>query len=571
MGRNIYLAAATDVSGDRNFGAWRNLGRGESSRVLLFTAIVALAVFAFDLSLQLGVAGAVPYVALAWLGIWYARPEHIYLLGVLGSVLTIVGYFGSPSGGVEWIVLSNRALALFAIWITTFLVASRRKSEIQLSRAHDILEVQVAKRTRELQEKNALVDLLHRVAVGANRAGSVEDSMRNCLEEICAYTGWPIGHVYVCSESDSEKLIPTTIWYVEDEDRFQTFKEVTERTEFKSGFGLPGRVLESKNAVWIKDVSQDPNFPRGKLTEDIKSHTGFGLPVLVGSRVAAVLEFYSTEVNEPDVSLLNVVDNISTQLGRVIERKIAEGAMQLALEQADLANRSKSELLANMSHELRTPLNAIIGFSQAMIKETFGILANDKYAEYATDIHHSGMHLLELINDILDVSAIEAGELKLYEEELDIADVCNATLRLIGPRIRDEKIYLTVDYAEGLPKIYADGRRLKQILLNLLSNSAKFSNEGGEISLRVSMQSDGEMIITVTDSGIGMDDREVAIALSKFGQVEGSWSRKYEGTGLGLPLTIKLVEAHGGTFSIESKKNAGTKVTIKLPKDRVLS
>jgi signal transduction histidine kinase len=570
MGCKDSLAAAMGGSGGPVLGAWQGLGSGENSRVVLLTVIVALAVLFFDLSIQLGVAGGVPYVVLVWLGIWYSKPEHIYLLGIVGSALTIVGYFASPSGGEHWMVLTNRGLALFAIWVTAFLVASRRKSEIELIKAQENLEIQVAERTRQLLEKKVLVDLLHRVAVGSNRANSVEESMRNCLEEICTYTGWPIGHVYVCPDDDPGRLVPTLIWHIEDEERFASFREITEKTEFKYGVGLPGRVLESKKAVWIRDVSEDSNFPRGKLTDDIHAHTGFGFPVLVGNKVTAVLEFFSTEIKEPDASLLNVVGNISTQLGRVFERKYAEGAMQVAVEKADMANRSKSQLLANMSHELRTPLNAIIGFSDTISKETFGLIGNDKYAEYISDIHYSGMHLLELINDILDVSVIEAGKLKLCEEELDLAKVFNSAIRLIGPRIQDEKIKLRVDFEGVRQRLFADERRLKQILLNLLSNSAKFTDEGGEIFVRTYVDEDGELIIIVGDTGIGMNEKEMAIALAQFGQVEAAWTRRYEGTGLGLTLTTKLVEAHGGSFNIESEKGIGTTVTIRLPKERVL-
>ncbi len=572
MGRNDSLVAAIRASDDQSIvegaDSFKEIGNGENMRVMLLTLVLASAVLVFDLNIPLGVAGGVPYVALVWMGIWYSKPNHIYLLAALGSVLTVAGYFASPSGGIFWMVLANRGLALFAIWVTAFLVASRRKSEIELSRAHEDLELQVAERTRELEEKKALVDLLHRVAVGANRAESVEDSMKNCLDEICAYTGWPIGHVYVCAKDDPNRLVPTSIWHIEDENRFAAFKDLTEKTEFQTGTGLPGMVLERKKAVWIRDVSESSNFPRGKLTEDINAHTGFGLPVLVGDDVTAVLEFFSTEINEPDVSLLNVVDNISTQLGRVIERRIAEGAMQLALERADMANRSKSELLANMSHELRTPLNAIIGFSDAMVKETFGAITNEKYAEYAADIHQSGNHLLDLINDILDVSAIEEGKLKLYEEELDVAEATRAAIRLIASRIEEDNIKLTTEFSPDIPRIFADGRRFKQIILNLMSNSAKFTEQGGEISVYLFMDN-GELVLSVADTGIGMDEEELAVALSKFGQVEGSWTRRFDGTGLGLTLTIQLVEAHGGTFDIESRKGVGTTVTIKFPRQRI--
>jgi PAS domain S-box-containing protein len=222
------------------------------------------------------------------------------------------------------VVLTNRGLALFAIWVTAFLIASRKKYEDQLVDARDTLEEQVVARTRELSGKNALVDLLHRVAVAANRAKEVDAAMQVCLDEICAYTGWPTGHVYMLASGPPPRMVPTTIWHIDDEVRFGAFKEVTERSEFAPGVGLPGRVLESGEALWIRDVSQDPNFPRAKFSDDIVAHTGFGLPVKVGEDVVAMLEFYATEVNEPDESLLRVVDNIGTQLGRVIERSRTE-------------------------------------------------------------------------------------------------------------------------------------------------------------------------------------------------------------------------------------------------------
>ena len=178
----------------------------------------------------------------------------------------------------------------------------------------------MAERTRELSGTNALVDLLHRVAVAANTATDVDSAMRVCLEQVCAYTGWPIGHVYVYAADAPERMVPTSIWHIEDEVRFGAFKEITEKSEFAPGVGLPGRVLESGEAVWIRDVSRDPNVPRAQLSDDIVLHTGFGLPVKVGEDVVAMLEFYATEVHEPDESLLHMVDNIGSQLGRVIER-----------------------------------------------------------------------------------------------------------------------------------------------------------------------------------------------------------------------------------------------------------
>lgn len=249
----------------------------------------------------------------------------------------------------------------------------------------------------------------------------------------------------------------------------------------------------------------------------------------------------------------------------ISQRKQAEEGMRKALEAADIANRSKSELLANMSHELRTPLNAIIGFSSSMREETFGPLGHQKYKEYLEDIAHSGNHLLELISDILDVSAIEAGKVVISRERLKLAEIISASVRLIEGRYKDWNIGLSTNVEEDLPEIIADKRRLKQILINLLSNAGKFTESGGQVTINATGDGENGHLITVIDTGIGLNDDELGKAMSKFGQVDRGITSKHEGTGLGLPLTKMLVEIHGGTLKIESIKGFGTTVTLHFP------
>ncbi len=255
----------------------------------------------------------------------------------------------------------------------------------------------------------------------------------------------------------------------------------------------------------------------------------------------------------------------------VTDRKQAERTMQEARHAAEMANKAKSEFMANMSHELRTPLNAIIGFSQTMKDRMFGQLGHRRYDEYVDFIHHSGTHLLELINDILDVSAVEAGKLVLHEESLSVRDICEAAVRILVPRAQKGGVALSGIDDAGLPPLRADPRRLKQILLNLLSNAVKFTEPGGVVSCDATVGDDGGLIVTVTDTGIGMDEAGVRMAMSAFGQVDSSLSRKHEGTGLGLPLTKGLVELHGGVFSLESRPGQGTRATVRFPANRVLS
>ena len=246
------------------------------------------------------------------------------------------------------------------------------------------------------------------------------------------------------------------------------------------------------------------------------------------------------------------------------------GDLRIARDEAAAANRAKSEFLANMSHELRTPLNAILGFSELMGKATLGPLGNPKYEEYAKDINDSGRHLLALIQDILDLSKIEAGRLELDEEDIDVARTIRSCMVLVKERARNGGVKLKTDIPKGLPVLHADQRMLKQILVNLLSNAVKFTQPGGEVTLKAWCRPDSGYVFQVIDTGIGIALADIPTALSPFGQVEGDLNRKYEGTGLGLPLTKSLVEMHGGSMDLQSEVGAGTTVTVRFPKERIV-
>jgi signal transduction histidine kinase len=259
-----------------------------------------------------------------------------------------------------------------------------------------------------------------------------------------------------------------------------------------------------------------------------------------------------------------VADRTRALEAEVAEHIQAQHQLELAKEQAELANRAKTELLANISHELRTPLNAIIGFSEIMTSELFGPLGSERYRSYAEDIHGSGRHLLAVINDILDIAKIEAGEMVLEIQDVDVADVAGAALRIVEGRAEAGGVDLRADLAADLPSVAADRRRLLQILVNLLSNAIKFTAEGG--SVRIGAEVVGRWLaISVADTGIGMTDDEVALALQPFRQVDGGLARRYEGTGLGLPLAKSFVDMHGGSLQIASAKGRGTTVTVRLP------
>jgi signal transduction histidine kinase len=248
---------------------------------------------------------------------------------------------------------------------------------------------------------------------------------------------------------------------------------------------------------------------------------------------------------------------------------IEKQGLRIAKEGAEAANRAKSEFLANMSHELRTPLNAVIGFSEIIKDQLYGPAGDDRYSTYAANIFQSGHHLLQLINEILDLSKLEAGQLKLNEEDVDLADTIGSCVSLMEEQAKRSKIQLSTNIDGGLPPIHGDSRRMRQILLNLLSNAVKFTPEGGLVRVSA-FRRNGGLAIAVSDNGIGIDPGDFEKALAPFGQVESTLSRKFEGTGLGLPLAKHLIEMHGGTLSLESEVNGGTTVTIFLPPERII-
>ena len=244
-------------------------------------------------------------------------------------------------------------------------------------------------------------------------------------------------------------------------------------------------------------------------------------------------------------------------------------AMRAAKENAESADRTKTEFLAAMSHELRTPLHSIIGFAEVLISQAFGELGDERYVDYAGNIRESGMHLLEIINDILEIAKAEAGKLDLREGLIDVVDVIATAVRLIGPQAQAGNLKLETSIDPAVPTLYGDEQKVKQILLNLLSNAVKFTPKGGTVTVSAGQEEATKGIfITVQDTGIGIAAEDIPIALAPFSQVESEQSRGYPGTGLGLSLSVVMVELHDGTLTLESEVGKGTKLTLRFPVER---
>lgn len=293
---------------------------------------------------------------------------------------------------------------------------------------------------------------------------------------------------------------------------------------------------------------------------------------LVGFVSALIISFLVIKNRNLLLERLRSEQDISASLRLEVERRRRiESELLVAKGDAELANRSKSEFLANMSHELRTPLNAVIGFSELMEGETFGPMGDPHYRDYARLINESGHHLLETISDILDVSKIEAGQVELNESPVDVGELFEACLRLVRERADAKGLVLSSDLPPGIELLYADQRMVKQILVNLLSNGIKFTPEGGAVSLRGWVEGGQGHLFRVDDTGIGIASEDIPRVMKPFGQADGTFARKYGGTGLGLPLSKFLTEMHNGYLELQSVVGQGTSVRVQFPSERLIS
>ena len=464
---------------------------------------------------------------------------------------------GEPLVGREELVMGSDGQPM---WLLTTKVPFRNsEGEVTglIGIARDITEIKVSQ--QQLARQAIEAELLHHATTMAAETQSLIDALQGCVSIVCQMTGWPVGHVYVpTNDPQSEVLQPTGIWHIDETLKIDEFRHVTERTAFKKGEGLPGRIWASGNPEWIRNVENDDNFPRAKLCRQMGVKGAFGFPISIRNELVAALEFFANEEMERDDRLLMVVRTLGEQVGRVIERKLAEEALRAARDAADAANRAKSDFLANMSHEIRTPMNAVIGMTE-LLQDTE---LNKTQREYVRMVRDSGEALLALIDDILDFSKIEAGKFTLEETPFNLHESLGDTMKSLAIRAHDKNLELAFHISPDVPgALIGDPSRLRQIVVNLVGNAIKFTDEG-EILVDVNCLSADDSVallkFDVKDTGIGIPEDKLDAIFGAFEQADMSTTRRFGGTGLGLAITSRIVELMGGQTTVDSVLGEGS-------------
>jgi signal transduction histidine kinase len=426
----------------------------------------------------------------------------------------------------------------------------------QLEESYAGLEHKVEERTRELQEsldqQTATADILRVISSSPTDVKPVFEAIVKAAKALGeANSAVAFLHQDGLLKAVAEAGLPP-----------DAAAQLRAAPPLKPGRGfLAGRVVLERRLLGIEDVDRDPEYDQANRIG--QSRRLVGVPLLREGEAIGVINVGWVAPGEIPGKIVKILQTFADQAVIAIENVRLFNEIQDKSRQLEVANKHKSEFLANMSHELRTPLNAIIGFSEALGERMFGEM-NAKQSEYVDDIHTSGKHLLSLINDILDLSKVEAGRMELDMADFDVPTALQNAMTLVRERAQRHGIKLSLEVEAAVGVFRADERKFKQILLNLLSNAVKFTPEGGKVGVAAS-RANGSLVVAVSDTGVGIAPEDQAAVFEEFRQVGRDYTSKAEGTGLGLALTKRFVELHGGSIGVESEPGKGSTFTFRLP------
>lgn len=417
----------------------------------------------------------------------------------------------------------------------------------------------------DLERRNTFLELLQVVSVAANGAPtSLEHALQSTLDEVCGHTGWTVGHVLLPTDESPETLVSSGIWSVNGTTAsVADLRQRHDGASFARNVGLPGRVLATGICEHIADIRRlapgDADRVRCALIDAESMRAVGGFPIVVGDAVCGVLEFFSEVPFEADRLLLDVMGQVGLVLGRIVERTRYEAALRLAREVAEVANTAKSAFLSRMSHELRTPLTAVLGYTELLELSSLA----EPEREYVAAIGKAGEHLLELINDVLDVTRLEKGELQLTIEPVDVSRVILDASGMLEPLAIAHQVSFRTMLRPTTPHLaLSDEQGLRQVLLNLCANAIKYNQVGGSVVVALVDSGEDSVQIDIVDTGNGIAADDLESIFTPFERLGAG--RSVAGTGLGLGIARQLVNAMGGTLAVRSIVGTGTTFSIVL-------
>jgi signal transduction histidine kinase/integral membrane sensor domain MASE1 len=484
-----------------------------------------------------------------WAGFRFAHPGAA-LVSATVSCIAIWGTLNHTGPFSEPLLSPNESITLLEIYTAVIATSGL------------VFGAAIADRTRV----ERLRDIDHLVTAILSQEQDLKPAARRILQAVGDTLAWDVGVMWRVDD-EQKALEYVDCW--QRTHRTAEFIEDSKARHFTRGLGLPGRVWESAQAHWVYDVLVDANFPRALTAGPAGLHGGFAFPILAGTTVLGVMEFFTREPTRLDRSLLTLMGAAGSQIGQFIERRRAQQERTALLEreraarlEAENANRSKDQFLATVSHELRTPLTAILGWASMLQAGKFDA---DRTTQIYDRIFSNAQAQARIVNDLLDMSRIVSGQLRLEWQRANICDVARLSIETIRPTAMAKGIILNVDIPEDACAVYGDPARLQQVLWNLLSNAIKFTPSGGIVTLAVRV-SDSAAAIQVSDTGIGMSTASLPRLFERFWQADSSSTRVHGGLGLGLALVRHIVEIHGGEVSASSAgEGLGSTFTVKLP------